>query len=1043
LYPSGPRITSAALVLLARLGPPRPAAAAPAPPVDFNRQVLPILADNCFACHGPDEKQRKAKLRLDTKEGAFAKLRSGGFAIVPGKSADSALVERITADDPHRVMPPVKTHKKLTPEQVALLTRWIDQGAPWSLHWAFVAPRRPDLPRVTDAAWVRNPIDRFILARLEKEGLHPSPEADKVTLLRRVTLDLTGLPPTPDEVDAFLADTRPDAYEQVVHRLLRSPRYGEHMARYWLDAARYGDTHGLHLDNYREMWPYREWVIKAFNRNLPYDQFLVKQLAGDLPPDATLDDIVASGFNRCHVTTSEGGAIDEEVYVRNVVDRVDTTGTVLLGLTVGCSRCHDHKYDPIKMKDYYGLFAFLNSLDDKPLDGNAAAPPPVVRVATPEQQAALAKLGEKAAALRRQIAEAVAGVKLDDAAEAKESERAKPAEYVWFDDEVPAGAKQSSDGGVNGHWGFVSAPAHPVFSGRKSVVRTATGLSQHFFEGAQPGLRVGAGDTLFAYVYLDPARPPKEIMLQWNSGGWGHRAYWGENRIDWGADQSPERRLMGLLPPAGKWVRLEVEAARVGLTPGTVVNGWAFTQFDGTVYWDKAGIVTRTPQGNQPFDSLPAWLRTEHAVSGAGLPAAVQAALKVEAGKRSGAQKKQLRDYFIEHAYAQTKASFDALHRQLAEVDKEREKLEKQLPTTLVSKELPQPRQAYILKRGEYDQRGAPVGRATPAFLPPLPAGAPLNRLGLARWLVAPNQPLTARVAVNRFWLHFFGTGIVKTAEDFGTQGEAPSHPELLDWLAVQFQADSWDMKKMVKRLVTSATYRQSSRLTPEKLAKDPADRLLSRGPRYRLDAETLRDQALFVSGLLVEHLGGPSVKPPQPAGLWEAVGYTASNTARFTPDHGLEKVHRRSLYTFWKRTAPPPQMTTFDAPSREACCVRRERTDTPLQALLLLNETQFVECARSLAERTIREGGATPEERLTYLFRLATARRPDAKDLAELAGVYRDNLATYTKDVDAARKLIAVGETKPDAKLNPSEVAAWTMVANLVLNLDEVLNKG
>jgi mono/diheme cytochrome c family protein len=1019
----------------------RPVAAAEPPP-DFNRQVLPILADNCFACHGPDARNRKAKLRLDTKDGIFGKLRTGGRAVVPGQSSESVLIERVTEDDPRRIMPPPRTHKHLKPEQIALLKRWIDQGAPWTTHWAWIAPRRPPLPKVKDAAWPRNEIDAFILARLEKEGLHPSPEADRITLIRRVTLDLTGLPPTPTEVDAFVHDPSPDAYVKVVDRLLDSPRYGEHMARYWLDAARYGDTHGLHLDNYREMWPYRDWVIEAFNRNLPYDQFVLKQIAGDLLPGATLDDEVASGFNRCHVTTSEGGSIDEEVYVRNVDDRVDTTGTVLLGLTIGCAKCHDHKYDPIRQRDYYSLFAFLNSLDDKPLDGNAAAPPPIIRVGTPNQLAALAKLDERAAEVRRQIAEAVAKVPCDEAVDGKEAEPPKRAEYVWIDDDLPPGAKPSSDGGVNGHWTFVTAPGHPVYSGTRASMRTATGLSQHFFEGAQPGLRVGPGDTLFAYVYLDPARPPKEIMLQWNNGEWRHRAYWGENRIAWGADNSPERRALGPLPPAGKWVRLEVDAATVGLMPGTVINGWAFTQFDGTVYWDRAGIVTRTPQGNQSFDTLCAWLRTQKATSGAGLPPGVKKALKVAAGKRNATQTKQLRDYFVEHAYAKAKPTFEPLHKTLAAIDRERERLDRRMPTTLVSKERPVPRPAFVLTRGEYDRRGEPVGRATPGFLPPMPQGAPLNRLGLARWLVSPDNPLTARVIVNRYWQHFFGTGIVKTAEDFGTQGDLPSHPELLDWLAVQFREDGWDVKKMMKRLVTSATYRQSSRATPDRLAKDPADRLLSRGPRFRLDAETLRDQALFVSGLLVERVGGPSVKPPQPRGLWEAVAYSGSNTAHFTPDHGDDKVHRRSVYTFWKRTAAPPQMTTLDAPSRESCCVRRERTDTPLQALLLLNETQFVECARALAERTLREGGPTPEERVTYLFRLSAARRPDAREVAELVSVYRDNLATYTQDVDAARKLIAVGESKPDTKLNPSEVAAWTMVANLVLNLDEVLNK-
>jgi hypothetical protein len=474
-----------------------------------------------------------------------------------------------------------------------------------------------------------------------------------------------------------------------------------------------------------------------------------------------------------------------------------------------------------------------------------------------------------------------------------------------------------------------------------------------------------------------------------------------------------------------------------------VVSGWAFTQHGGTVYWDRAGIVTETPQGARAFDSLSAWLRTQAANRGAGLPADLQALAQVTADKRTADQNKRLRDYFIEHVYGKARPTFEPLHRRLAAIAKERVAWEKRMPATLVSKELNPPRPAYILHRGEYDQRREQVRRDTPAFLPALPKGMPHNRLGFARWLLLPGNPLTARVAANRYWLRLFGTGLVKTAEDFGLQGEPPSHPQLLDWLAVEFREDSWDLKRFQKRLVMSATYRQSSRVTPDRLAKDPANRLLSRGPRYRLDAEVIRDQALAVSGLLVERLGGPSVKPPQPAGLWEAVGYTASNTAKFVPDRGPEKVHRRSLYTFWKRTSPPPQMTALDAPSREACTVRRERTDTPLQALLLLNEKQFVECARALAARTIREAGVKPEDRVTWMFRLATARRPDARELAELMAVYRDSLAEFTKDGKAAGDLINVGETKPDPRLNSSELAAWTVLGNLILNLDEVISKG
>jgi hypothetical protein len=829
----------------------------------------------------------------------------------------------------------------------------------------------------------------------------------------------------------------------VVDRLLQSPRYGEHMARYWLDLARYGDTHGLHLDNYREIWPFREWVIRAFNRNLPYDRFITEQLAGDLLPGATTEDRVASGFNRCHVTTSEGGSIDEEVYVRNVVDRVDTTGLVFLGLTTGCARCHDHKYDPIRQKDYYQLFAIFNSLDDQPLDGNVALPAPFIRVPTRAQMAAIKRLDEQTGAVRAEMAELVAKVRYKEPAGAKPPAQLARAEHVWIDDALPTGAKAITDGGINGTWDFVAKPAGPVYSGSKSVRRTSAGLGQLVFERAEPGLRVGPGDKLFAYAYLDPAHPPKEVMLQWNTGEWRHRAYWGKNLIPWGADKTTERRRLGKLPPAGKWVRLEVDAGAVGLRPGMVISGWAFTQHGGTVYWDRAGIVTQTPQGAQAFDSLAVWLRAQEAARGVGLPAELQALAQIAPGKRTADQDKQLRAYFIEHVYSKARPTFEPLHRRLAEIDKERSALDKRMPATLVSKELNPPRPAYILHRGEYDQRREQVGRNTPAFLPPLPKGMPHNRFGFARWLLLPDNPLTARVAANRYWLRLFGTGLVKTAEDFGLQGEPPSHPELLDWLAVEFRDDGWDLKRYQKRLVMSATYRQSSWVTPDRLAKDPGNRLLSRGPRFRLDAEVIRDQALAVSGLLVERLGGPSVKPPQPAGLWEAVGYTASNTAKFVADKGPEKVHRRSLYTFWKRTSPPPQMTALDAPSRESCTVRRERTDTPLQALLLLNEKQFVECARGLAARTLREARATPEDRVTWMFRLATARRPDPRELAELLAVYQYSLADFTKDAKAARELINIGATQPDAKLSPSELAAWTVVGNLILNLDEVISKG
>jgi mono/diheme cytochrome c family protein len=1036
-------LVSVASLVLARPDATSPAVPAKSaePAIDFNRQVRPLLAENCFACHGPDEKTRKAKLRLDTKEGIFGKLRSEGVAIVPGKANESRLLDRMESHDPNTVMPPPKSGKTLKPEQIALVKKWIEQGAIYTTHWAFAAPKKPAVPEASKPDWVRNEVDAFILAELQRHDLEPSSEADKTTLIRRVTLDLTGLPPTPEEVDAFVADKAADAYEKVVDRLLKSPRFGEHMARYWLDIARYGDTHGLHLDNFREIWLYRDWVIKAFNDNKPYNQFLVEQLAGDLLPNATLDQQIATGFNRCHVTTSEGGSIDEEVYVRNVVDRVDTTGTVFLGLSVGCARCHDHKFDPLAQKEYYQLFAFLNNLDGPALDGNAALPPPVIKVPTSEQVAALKKIGDGRTAIQKQIAEETAKVKYDDTND-KEPVPLKRAEFVWIDDDLPKGAKPTNEGSPDGKWNFVGKPDHPVYSGEKSHMRTANGASQHFFEGANPGLHVGEGDVLFAYVYLDPKQLPREIMLQWNSNGWMHRAYWGENLIAFGKDNSTERLSFGKLPEAGQWVRLEVPAAKVGIAPGTVINGWAFTQFDGTVYWDKAGVVTQTPQGEQSFDTLGAWLGVQKASGGSGLSKELQAAVKVDAAKRSEQQQRELRDYFITHVWTKTRPTFEPLFKQLTSLDKERDALDKQIPATLVWKERGDVRPAFILKRGEYDQRGEQVERGTPAFLPPLLDGMPRNRLGLAQWLTSPAHPLTARVEVNRLWQQVFGTGLVKTSEDFGALGEAPSHPELLDWLAVQYVEDGWDTKKMLKRLVTSATYRQTSKLTKERLARDPANRYLSRGPCYRLDAETLRDQALAVSGLLVEKIGGPSIKPPQPPGLWEAVGFTSSDTAKFVADVGHEKVHRRSMYIFWKRTSAPPMMTILDAPSRESCMVRRERTNTPVQALLLLNETQYVEAARAFAERAMKGGGKTPEERIAFLFKHAAARTPDKFEMGVLVEAYQTHLATYQKDVEKAKKLIAVGETKPDGSLNPSELAAWTMIANLLLNLDEVLNK-
>ncbi|MCW5553837.1 MAG: PSD1 domain-containing protein [Verrucomicrobiae bacterium] len=1004
--------------------------------VDFSRDISPILSDNCYACHGPDAAHRKAGLRFDLKESALAQLKSDNFAIVPGDLDKSELIARIITKDEDDLMPPPDSGKQLTEAQIDLLKRWILQGAEWKSHWSFIKPERPSLPEVKDARWPRNPIDHFILARLEKESLGTSPEADKVTLLRRVTFDLTGLPPTPAEVDAFLADHRSDAYERVVDRLLQSPRYGEHMARYWLDAARYGDTHGLHLDNERSLWPYRDWVVGAFNRNLPFDQFTVEQLAGDLLPNPTRDQKVASGFNRCNVSTSEGGAIDDEFYVRYAVDRTETTSIIWMGLTVGCASCHDHKFDPISQKEFYELYAIFNNFDEKAMDGNALLPAPTLKLPTPEQSAKQTELSDAIAAVQKQIQAETAKIDYQEPECETRPAPESPRDFVWLDDDFPRGAEVKSDGDP-----LRVVEGSQALSGTRALARTADGLAQDFFTQADQPLIVGKGDKLFAHVWIDPANPPKAIMLQYHTTGWLHRANWGdEDAIVYGEKGTSKKLLLGDLPTAGEWVRLEVPAAKLGLKAGAKITGMAFTQFGGTVHWDKAGIVTMTSQDDFSGVSQLAWEQQERAREKSELPKELLEAVKLEPEKRSPEQARRLRDHYLANVYAPARETFDPLLKEIASLRKEREDLDKSIPATMISKELETPRGAYILKRGEYDKRGDRVEPGVPAVLPPLPPSETTNRLDFARWLVSPEHPLTARVTVNRFWQQLFGIGLVKTSGDFGLQGEWPSHPELLDWLATEFIGNGWDVKQLLRVMLTSASYRQNSAVTARHLEVDPENRLLARGPRFRLDAEMIRDNALYVSGLLVEKMGGRGVRPYQPPGIWEAVGYTTSNTAKFEQDHG-EALYRRSLYTFWKRTAPPPYLTTFDAPSREKFCVRRERANTPLQALVTMNDPAYVEAARHLSARML-QYDRNPEERLEYGFRLVTARRPSAGEKAVLKSALRKFVSKYAQEPEAAKQLIAVGDSPVHEQFASSELAAYTMVASLLLNLDETLNK-
>jgi hypothetical protein len=1012
--------------------------------VNFNRDIRPLLSDRCYKCHGPDEKQRQAGLRFDLQQGAMSETESGGIAIVPGKLSSSLIIQRITADDPEERMPPVDSDKELSQDEIELITRWVKQGATWEGHWAYIAPQKPALPKQIRRWQTENSIDLFIQARLKANKLQPELRADKQTLIRRVTLDLTGLPPSIKEVDDFLADHSEQAYERVVDRLLESQRYGEQLGRNWLDAARYADTHGLHLDNERSIWPYRDWVINAFNRNMPFDQFTIEQLAGDLLPSPTLDQRVATGFNRCNVTTSEGGSIDEEYYVRYAVDRVETTATVWMGLTAGCAVCHDHKFDPLKQKEFYQLFSYFFSLTEKAMDGNALLPPPVVKVPSDHQLTEKKRMTEDLANAAAKIEQAVTDVKYVDPLGDRALPEFKQSDRVWFDDELPEGAKPAGGpaGEVDDPWHFVMAPDHPVFSGKNSSKRTGEGITQHFFTGAKDPLVIGANDTFFAYVYLDPENPPETLQLQFNDGSWEHRAHWGADKAFLAGKNNASNKPMGALPEKGKWVRLEVPAATVGLGAGSKINGWAFTQFGGTVYWDKAGIVTIAPLTPEGQESLATW-ETYHKVSKqAGVPGQIQKILDIEKGKRNQAQLNQLTRYFLINVNPKSRELFAEPLKQQADLQKAIADLEKAIPSSLVMQERKEPRQAHVLERGEYTKKGEKVSSQVPSWLGVVGVDAPANRLGLAQWLVSPTHPLTARVTVNRFWQHYFGTGLVKTSEDFGVQGERPSHPDLLDWLAVDFIESGWDVKRIQKEMVMSATYCQSSWISPEKLSADPKNRLLARGPRYRLDAEVIRDQALAISGLLVETIGGKSVRPYQPAGLWKPIGFGGSNTSVFKQDAG-EKLYRRSMYTFWKRTVPPPTMSIFDAPNRETCQVRRARTNTPLQALVLMNDVQFIEAARKFAEQVMGEGGSEVEQRITFTYRSVLARHPTPSELGLVKKLFEDYLAEFEADPEAATKLLAEGESPRNETLDANELAAWTMIVHLLLNLSETITKG
>ncbi len=994
--------------------------------VEFNRDIRPVLSDKCYTCHGPDAGHRKTKLRFDRESGARIELSKGRFAIVPGDPAHSEMYLRISSDNQAIRMPPAYTGApKLSEREVGLIRRWIEEGAEWQQHWSFIPPKRAPLPEVRDKKWPRNAIDSFVLSRLEQEGLTPSPEASPATLVRRVTLDLTGLPPTPAEVEDFLRDSpvnRDKAYERLVDRLLASPRYAERMAFRWMEVARYADTNGYQMDGNREMWRWRDWVIDAFDRNMPFDEFTIEQIAGDLMPHPTLDQRIATGFHRNHRSNAEGGIVPEEFRVEYVADRAETTSNTWLGLTIGCARCHDHKYDPITQKDFYSLFAYFNNVPEKGLVYNFGNEEPYIKAPTKEQDARLRELDQRVAAAeqRRQAWQQRAA----DAQKKWERKAARSKRPDWTLTEGLVFRKELP--GDEGH-----------FDGKRSL---DFGPDIANFEYTEP----------FSFAAWIKPDSPKGVVLSHYEDyfeGKGHGVYLLDGKI----------RLHVIFRATDIGMRVETvepvklhewqhvlvtyDGKRKASGVRIYVNGEARklnVLFDELSWPMKFKAPFRIAAGgglhfDGAIDDVRVYniaLSAEQAAT-VSLRDSVRAIAAMPPEARSPAQQDKLRFCFLERAAPLPVRRAQA---EVVALRKMREQFYDSIPTVMVMAESPQPRDTFVLKRGAYDNHGEKVAPAVPAILPPLRADWPNNRLGLARWLVDRGNPLTARVTVNRFWQTYFGTGLVKTVEDFGSQGEWPTQAGLLDWLAVEFMESGWNIKAMQRTIVTSATYRQSSRVTAELLQKDPENRLLARGPRLRLGPEMIRDQALAVSGLLVEKVGGPSVKPYQPPGLWqELTGGEGYEQARG------EGLYRRSLYTFWKRTIAPPAMITFDSPSRETCTVRETRTNTPMQALDLMNDVTFMEASRRLAERLLREGGRDTADRIDYLYRLVLARPADPAERQVVLEMLHRFESRYAADRDAAKSFLRQGDS-PVAKLDARELAAYTAVASLILNLDETI---
>ncbi|MFO0928159.1 MAG: DUF1553 domain-containing protein [Gemmataceae bacterium] len=1026
--PAGPPGAARAPCTRPSFSPPLAAPGGADAPVDFNRDVRPILSDTCFACHGFDAKARKAGLRLDVPEGAFAK-RKKAIPIIPGSPDKSSVWQRIVTNDPDEVMPPPSFNKRLTPAQKETLRKWIAQGAKYQKHWSFEPIRRPSVPPIAGA---RTPIDAFLLERIAKAGLTPQGEADRETLIRRVAFALTGLPPTVAEVDAYLADTAPNAYERMVDRYLASQRYGEEMGRHWLDVARYADTHGLHLDNERQMWAYRDWVIRAFNDNLPYDKFTVWQVAGDLLPNPTTDQLVATGFNRCNVTTSEGGSIDVEFVYRYAVERTTAVTQAWLGLTAGCSICHDHKYDPFSMKEFYSLYAFYNSAGDPAMDGNVNNTPPFLRVLRPEQKAAAEAAGRVEREARAWL-DTLAG--LTSYSEPAAGSVRKPIRDVLFDDVLPVGANSSCSSRNPTVW--ETDPAFRAASGRRVIQQSsAVGYSDTLDFKLRPVV-VPHDAALEVWLRVDAASVPKSVSLRINGAGGVTWTRTDKGLVRNGSKDAP------LVP--GVWTKVTLPAADLGLKPGSRIGQLVLSQDGGVAWWDRCVLIGNADPAVDPLGSLTAWRKAVGTAVPPEVPGELHGLIAGGPGKALSADEAlRLRKFYLAVVARPVSGELEAARAAWEAARTARIVAEESAPGTFIYREMGTPRDSFVMLRGQYDKPGEKVQPGGLSVLPPIKSakpGARLTRLDLANWLVESDNPLTARVTVNRLWQQFFGIGLVKTSYDFGSQGEVPSHPELLDWLAADFRDTGWDVKRFVKMLVTSDAFRRKAVQTPEVRAKDPQNRLYARGPRFRLDAEQIRDNVLFVSGLINPKMGGRGVNIYQPPNIWEPVGYADSNTRFYLQDHG-PALYRRSIYVFLKRTAPPPFMSTFDAPNREQVCTVRERSNTPLQALQLMNDVQHFEAARALAERALAEGGATTPERLTFLVRTVLARRPDADEVRLLSAALERQRELFRADPEAAKKAVHVGESIPRAVAPEAETASWAMIANLIFNLDETVNR-